>query len=211
MSGPKRSQRTASVTDHTRPKRKTLVTSVDVSYARSALNAESSIWEWEVCLGFQCGLKSERFYGEFFHSEELARRIAACFRVGADIGEMNLSLVEESLRKTIARIVNTIRFDAPFHVNPETGEWMAREVLKRAGISDGISVSSEVVNYLGEPWVQAIKQHFGKNWEIAAGYQYCELALDRSSLAYIAAAFRYCYFIGNETSLQAIYCEIWKV
>lgn len=71
------------------------------------------------------------------------------------------------------------------------------QVLIDEGISDenGLHASKAVLQRLGNKRVAALKQTYGENWEAVAQFEYCVNELPHSSVAYIAAACRFCYFI----------------
>lgn len=72
---------------------------------------------------------------------------------------------------------------------------LAWQTLKDAGLTDGINITSKVIEFLGAPRIKGLQAAYGDNWQAVAEMEYCWYNLDASSSAYIAAQKQYHYFI----------------
>ena len=77
---------------------------------------------------------------------------------------------------------------------------LAFDVLLEAGVLEpGYQISRRALEFLGRRRIASLKRRFEENWSVAAEYEYCFLNFPRSSPAYVAAVYRYHYYItGND-------------
>ena len=145
---------------------------------------------WRVTLQIQQGLLPVSTVSKYFRTEKEAHTFVASHPVNSDF---DYTFPQE--------IVTDVNFDAWTQTgffpvaagSPES--FIIYETLKSAGITDGLNTSQHILEALGSQRTKQLSELYGENWQVVARFQYCFNNLPHSSLAYIAAAHDFCYYI----------------
>lgn len=154
---------------------------------------------WQVLWTTKTGMLPERHSLMIFHSEEAAASFVRKHQPGTYL-EDQWPGGDEARRKAIRTMIDErLPIDGAGNAGDEESP-LAFDVLREAGVltADGYQISPDVLSYLGKRRVSSLKRRFGENWSAAAEYEYCFAHFDRSSPAYVAALFRYHYYITDD-------------
>ncbi|MGA0617395.1 hypothetical protein [Paracoccus sp. KR1-242] len=151
-----------------------------------------------------------------FDSEDSARDFVDQFPPGADITDkLDMRRHSAYMRTRIENLMDTDAAGDWLNIGDSDGA-LPWQVLKDAGINNGLVTSPHVLEFLGPKRVSRIKKKFGENWATAAEFEYCYLELPHSSPAYLAALYDFHYYItGNDFSagyiLRDLECLVYGV
>lgn len=90
---------------------------------------------------------------------------------------------------------------SPLRVNAgDEASPLALDVLNDAGITtpQHDRLSEEVLTSIGQDRINELRQIFGENWAVAGAFEYCWLNLPHSSAAFVAASYRFHYYITGD-------------
>lgn len=193
------------MTDYTKATRKTVVADLTIIQTRPGdpmhvlvAHGEENADVWAAFLKTRSGMLPERTEVYYLSSQEEADAFAAKFPVGSEIEPMTHWVeVGEQFLNFVRDCID--RMDAPAVNGGDGMTPLAFEVLDEAGLTSfRTGVSSLVLDSLGHQRVERLKTFFGDNWEAAAVFEYCWLNLPASSPAYIAALYRFHFYISGD-------------
>lgn len=197
-----------------RATRETIISEITVSHARRGdplfpnihprLAEEEADEAWTVFLTTRTGLQPTQINAIVFTEKEALDGFLSKTRVGQALTDSDGALTfegeaTESFQKRLVKDI--IAPNSPLRVSAgDQDSPLAYEVLGDAGIyakSYG-HLSEEVKESLGQERIDALKNSIGETWEIAAAFEYCWTHLPHSSPAFVAACYRFHYYITED-------------
>lgn len=161
--------------------------------------------QWTVWVELKTGLLPPALICNIFDDEAEMLRVTRAFKVGDRIPDT----FEHSSEKSLLRADIENRIDARAVFGPanigDSETTLAYNTLEQAGVLTGYEISQEVVDYLGDARLQALKEIFEENWSIAAIYEYCWLELPHSSPAFVAASYKFHWYISEDDFAAGYY------
>lgn len=190
--------------------RSTVVTSVRVSHVKSTdpffprQALERNATEvWQVFLRTRSGMLPERTTIHVFSLESAANDFASSHAVGTEVFRERWPGMERHRQHHIraaldAGLPGMGALTGTSNAGDEESP-LAIDTLRDAGVlGPGYQISQRVLDFLGRQRVGHLKQRFGENWSAAAEFEFCCLTLPQSSPAYIAAAYRFHWYITHD-------------
>ncbi|MEX2741106.1 hypothetical protein AB3480_06615 [Rhizobium mongolense] len=191
--------------DHTQAIRKTVVTRLNIAHKKPGdpmypgwATDDDCKDVWVAFITTRSGLLPETVGMQVFYSEVDAADFAARFAVGKEIPpnvkwigheERRLHFIREKVSNKSVPRAGTGDEDSP----------LAFDVLIGAGLETwGNGISPLVRDSLGRRRIGELKNLFGDNWAVAAVFEYCWINLPPSSPAYIAALYKFHWYITGD-------------
>lgn len=190
--------------DPTQARRKTLIENVRVEhygpedplYPHWMFPDGEKLPVWLVWLTTRTGMTPESHSAMTFLSEEEALAFKSRNQVGRELSGFDdaISSDLDNLREYVENQMDSGagKFllgpgpdDSPLHL----------DVLNEAGVKVSYRTSPKVLEYLGDKRIKKLKSLHAENWTCAAEFEYCWLNFPHTSLAYIAAAYQFHYYI----------------
>lgn len=172
----------------------------DALFPKWAFEGEGSFLEiWTVILRLRTGLMPRSTRILYFSSEENVTEFKRKHPIGSEI---EFDLLGPEGRHERLKIVHEI-IDGEFPIGIAAGDAespLAFDVLGSCGVYESGygPISKTVVEFIGEIRSKELKDRFGDNWDVVAAYEYCWANLPHTSAAFVAASYRYHYYITGD-------------
>lgn len=154
---------------------------------------------WQGFLITRSGLLPEKYAFLIFLTEQEARDFLASHVPGTYLETAPLSTEVPAPYRVWVREVIDAKAGIDAVGGGDSDSPLAYDVLLEAGVLEsGYGVANKVVEFLGKRRVASLKRRFGENWSAAAEYEFCVFNFPQSSPAYVAAAYRYHYYITGD-------------
>lgn len=191
--------------DYKQAVRKTIVTECKISHKKPGdpmypgwAPEDDQKDAWVVWITTRSGLLPATLGMKIFKSKADAEDFVAEFPVGKEIPQ-NVKWIGQEERR-LGHIRDSInRKDVPRAGTGDEDSPLAFGVLIDAGLETWRSgVSPLVRDSLGRRRIGELKNTFGENWTVAAVFEYCWINLPPSSPAYIAALYKFHWYITQD-------------
>lgn len=155
---------------------------VDVDLQKAVLNDEPI---WEVKTTYRTGLEDEKSMVELFATESDALNFEAKYPIGAEIDIFDF-LEPESKGFDPENL--SLATELSIFGRGEPPYFLIYEALEGAGVYDEKwHLSKDVLAWLGNKGMRALRGRFGDNWDVVAALEFCSKNFHSTSLATLAA------------------------
>ncbi|GAA4223500.1 hypothetical protein GGQ68_000729 [Sagittula marina] len=158
---------------------------------------------WEVAVTHRHGRLPSSRHDYFFATENEAKEFAEkILKNGCMFNDASMSYIQ---KKRMVRLIID-GFAGGKCPSPKiTRSSLPTAITMKAGLSQGEGQpSAEILENLGATRVEQLQSEFGEVWWAAAEFEYCQINLPYSSLAFIASGYHFYLFVA-ENYFQAGY------